>query len=259
LIWIGNNFCLVLILSAWTTAGAFQLQKDFIFLKEMPYSVRIKGQIRMTSTRLANEGQEMIPTRRSLLDRLKHWDDHESWRSFFETYWMLIYNTARAAGLTDPEAQDVVQETVIGVFKRMPEFQYKESGSFKSWLLQLTTWRIKDQLRRRNRDNALGKRLVEDAVGNAAVENVADPDGVALEKAWEEEWESTLMEAAVQRAKKKVDSKQFQLFDLYVVKKWPMSRITKTMGVNPGNVYLAKHRVGKLIQREAKLLREKPV
>jgi RNA polymerase sigma-70 factor (ECF subfamily) len=213
----------------------------------------------MISTHLAGEGRELIPTRRSLLDRLKHWDDHESWRTFFETYWMLIYNTARTAGLTDSEAQDVVQETVICVFKQMPEFQYKESGSFKSWLLQLTTWRIKDQLRRRHRDDVLGKRVIEDAAGTAAVESVADPDGVALEKAWEEEWESTLMEAAVQRTKKKVDSKQYQLFDLYVVKKWPMSRIIKTMRVNPGNVYLAKHRVGKLIRREVQLLRKKPV
>ena len=34
---------------------------------------------------------EFIPTRRSLLSRLKNWDDQDSWRDFFNTYWKLIY------------------------------------------------------------------------------------------------------------------------------------------------------------------------
>src|SRR5947207_15706720 len=93
---------------------------------------------------------ELIPTRRSLLSRLKNWDDQESWRVFFDTYWKLIYNMAKRAGLSDPEAQDVVQETVISVLKSMADFSYqKTNSSFKRWLLQLTSCRIADQLRRR--------------------------------------------------------------------------------------------------------------
>ena len=61
---------------------------------------------------------DSIPTRHSLLNRLKDWRDEASWREFFETYWELIYNVARKAGLNDAEAQDVVQETVIAVAKR---------------------------------------------------------------------------------------------------------------------------------------------
>ena len=81
---------------------------------------------------------DFIPTRQSLLSRLKDWDDHESWRVFFETYWKLIYNAAIKAGLADAEAQDVVQETVISVMKSMPGFEYDaQHGSFKGWLLRL--------------------------------------------------------------------------------------------------------------------------
>ena len=61
---------------------------------------------------------DFIPTRRSLLTRLKNWDDQESWRVFFDTYWKLIYGVAIEAGLTDTEAQEVVQETVITVAKK---------------------------------------------------------------------------------------------------------------------------------------------
>src|SRR5580700_7935799 len=84
-----------------------------------------------------------IPTRRSLLSRLKNWNDDESWKVFFETYWRLIYNTAVRAGLNDAQAQDVVQETVISVLKSISSFRYDPSkGTFKGWLLRLTQRRI---------------------------------------------------------------------------------------------------------------------
>ena len=42
--------------------------------------------------------EEFIPTRRSLLTRLKEWDDQESWQQFFDTYWRLIYSVALKSG-----------------------------------------------------------------------------------------------------------------------------------------------------------------
>jgi RNA polymerase sigma-70 factor (ECF subfamily) len=65
--------------------------------------------------------QVSIPTRQSLLARLKDWGDQESWREFFDTYWRLIHATARRAGLTEIEAQEVVQEVMIAVAKKMPD------------------------------------------------------------------------------------------------------------------------------------------
>jgi len=37
---------------------------------------------------------KFIPTRRSLLSRLKSWDNEDSWREFFNTYWRLLYGVA---------------------------------------------------------------------------------------------------------------------------------------------------------------------
>src|SRR2546421_7379071 len=94
--------------------------------------------------------EEFIPTRRSLLTRLKQWDDHESWRDFFNTYWKLVYGVAMKSGLSESEAQEVVQETVISVAKKMRDFKYDPAvGSFKGWLLYLTRCRIVDQFRKR--------------------------------------------------------------------------------------------------------------
>src|SRR5215472_1766187 len=100
--------------------------------------------------------RDSLPTRSTLLSRLRDLGDDASWRAFFDTYWRLIYNVARKAGLAEADAQDVVQETVIAVARRIPEFRYDPAkGSFKQWLLLITRRRIHDHLRRLYRSAAL--------------------------------------------------------------------------------------------------------
>src|SRR5690348_5068585 len=83
--------------------------------------------------------EDSLATWSSLVRRLRNTGDDVSWRAFFETYWRLIYNVARKSGLSDADAQDVVQETVIAVARRMPEYCYDPAkGSFKQWLLLIT-------------------------------------------------------------------------------------------------------------------------
>src|SRR6266446_48689 len=108
-------------------------------------------------------------TRQSLLSRLKDWDDHESWRDFFDTYWRLIYGLAVKSVPTNTEAEDVVQETLLAVAKEMPDFKYDPArGSFKGWLLEITRRRIANQVRRRLKHrHATAGPLVGEARGEA--------------------------------------------------------------------------------------------
>ena len=207
-----------------------------------------------------NETDELLPTRRTLLSRLKDWNDQENWRLFFDTYWRLIYNTALQGGLTDAEAQDAVQETVISVMKSLPTFRYDaQGGSFKSWLLQLTRWRILDQLKKRDIRLAGRKGQAETSARTATIERVADPSGPALEAVWDREWEANLLEAAVARVKQKVDPRQYQIFDLHVFKKWPVAKVARFLGITAARVYLTKHRIANLVRKEVTHLRDKPI
>lgn len=195
----------------------------------------------------------LIPTRQSLLSRLKDYEDNESWRDFFHTYWKLIYSMAIRSGLSETEAQEVVQETIIAVSKQMPDFKYdKTKGSFKSWLLQLTRWKIQDQLRRRQRDEQFVGPSSHEASSNGDVENVPDP--ASVDPTWEDEWQKNLVEAALQRLKTQAKPKQFQIFDLYVLKQWPIAKVTAALGVNFGQVYVAKHRLTAMLKKEIKAL-----
>jgi RNA polymerase sigma factor (sigma-70 family) len=207
-----------------------------------------------------NSDQEFLPTRQSLLSRLKNREDHESWRLFFDTYWRLIYKTAIRAGLADAEAQDVVQETILSVLKSMPNFEYDaEKGSFKSWLLRLTHWRILDQFSNREPAPCPSAQADQRPLEVVTLESLADPGGDGLETLWDEEWEKNLLEAAISRVKLKVDASQFQAFDLYVFKKWPVAKVARTLAISPARIYLVKHRINKLIKAEIARLRDHPI
>lgn len=201
---------------------------------------------------------EMIPTRESLLSRLKDSEDNDSWKTFFDTYSRLIYNTALKAGLTRAEAQDAVQETIISVMKSMPKFNYDPAkGSFKSWLMQLTSWRVTDQLRKRRHNVNRVHRPESSPTTTDTVHGLADPQPPQLETIWNEEWEKNLLAAAVQRVKNMVNPKQYQIFDLYVGQEKTVWEISRMLKINAGQVYLAKHRVTALVKKEICRLREK--
>ena len=197
----------------------------------------------------------LIATRRSLVDRLGNWDDQRRWQEFFDTYWKLIYSAARKSGLADAEAQEVVQETVITVAKNVDRLDYDPAvGSFKGWLLQITRWRIADQFRKRQPDAAARRLSSSDDPLTATIERVPDSRIVDLDALWEADWKDNLLEAAIARVKKKVDPKQFQIFDCYVRKEWPAQKVAERLRVSVGQVYLARHRVAALLKKEIKTL-----
>ena len=75
-------------------------------------------------TFMEKKSGEIIPTRESLLSRLKDWEDDESWREFFGIYRKLLFSFAVKAGLSEQESEEVVQETIISVAKTIKEFKY---------------------------------------------------------------------------------------------------------------------------------------
>jgi RNA polymerase sigma-70 factor (ECF subfamily) len=195
----------------------------------------------------------LIPTRYSLLSRLQNWDDQDSWKDFFDTYWRLIYSVALKSGLTESEAQDVVQETIISVAKNIQKFEPDPKlGSFKGWLRNITRWRIADQLKKRMQNTVVEEKM--QPLDMAVIPDVASENSELI---WEEEWQSNLLAAAIERVKRRVKEEHYQMFDFYVIKQWPVSKVAQRLGVSTARVYLAKHRVAALIRKEVRRLEKK--
>lgn len=199
---------------------------------------------------MSKNEDELVRTRATLLGRIKNWSDQTSWQEFFDIYWRLIYGVARKAGLSDAEAQDVVQETMVSVAKHMPAFKYDPAlGSFKAWLFNLTRWRIVDQMRKRG---PIVRRPEndEDPARTATIERIADPNSPDWAAICDADWAKTVLDAAMARVKYRLDPQKFQIFDFYVNRQWPAEKVAQTFKVNVNQVYLVKSRVTEMLRDE---------
>jgi RNA polymerase sigma-70 factor (ECF subfamily) len=197
---------------------------------------------------------DSLATRASLLGRIKNWEDARSWEEFTQTYSRLIRAVSLKAGLTESEAKDVEQETLLCVAKTIHEFESNpDRGTFKSWLLNLTRWRIADQFRKRA-PAAAQSAAPSDATSTrtSTVERVPGPEN--LDAAWESEWKKNILETALARVGRKVKPKHLQIFDLYAMRHWPAGKVARELGVTRVQVYLVNHRLTKLMKREVEYL-----
>jgi len=199
-------------------------------------------------------GEDSLATRASLLGRLKNWEDAKSWEEFTQTYSRLIRAVALKAGLTESEAKDVEQETLLCVAKSIHEFESNpERGTFKSWLLNLTRWRIADQFRRRSPDAGASAPPSDGSpTRTPTVERIPGPDNLDAE--WEIEWKRNIVETALARVGRKVKPKHLQIFDLYAMRHWPAGKVARELGVTRVQVYLVNHRLTQLMKREVEYL-----
>jgi RNA polymerase sigma factor (sigma-70 family) len=206
---------------------------------------------------MSASADDSLLTRGTLLSRLRNLDDQESWRTFFDLYWRLLYNVARKSGLDDVGAQEIVQETVIAVARQMPEFRYDPTrGTFRQWLLRITRRRIIDHLRRLYRQPPRAEVAPESLDENEEHAAAVTDQTSAIDAAWDDEWEKSTFDAALAQVRATINPRHFQVFDYCVLKEWPASKVAATLGLNAAQVYLAKHRVAQAMKRAVRRIND---
>ena len=195
---------------------------------------------------MADHTEDLIPTKATLLGRLKNSKDQASWQEFFETYSKLIYGVARKAGMNDEEAQDVLQATMDLVAQQMPTFRYDPRfGSFKGWLLNLTRLQIVSRsLKRRPASSRKNEK--------AAAE--PEPPARSVDGIWETAWQNNLKEAAITNVKRRLDPKKYQIYDFCVNKQWSFEKVASAFGVTEAEAREAVESIKEMIATEAKRL-----
>jgi RNA polymerase sigma-70 factor (ECF subfamily) len=151
----------------------------------------------------------------------------------------------------------VVQETIISVAQDIHKFERDRAlGSFKGWLRNIIRWRIADQLRKRTRASWGDASHAGEDLPRPDMAEIPDPADNTAESVWEEEWQSNLLNAAMEKIKPQVREEHYQIFDLYVIKQWPVRQVARTLRVNVGLIYLVKYRLSALLKKEIRRLEE---
>ena len=197
----------------------------------------------------ATDYQGSFLTSVTLLSALRDMRDHASWQHFHSIYRPMLLAVALRSGLREPEAQDVVQETIIEVAKEMPVFRYDRTrGRFKGWLLTIVRRRIANFWRskhyRHNGEQVPREQLMEPA----SLDTGAEP-GSDFERVWDEEWQQHALRVAEDHVKHEVEPVQYQAFQLHVIKGVAAGETARRLGIKLMEVYWAKYRIGKLMKK----------
>jgi RNA polymerase sigma-70 factor (ECF subfamily) len=79
----------------------------------------------------------------TLLERLRQPDNDGAWLRFVDLYTPMLYGYAIKRGVPVSEVPDLVQDVVVILIQRLPEFTYDPDRSFRRWLntLLMNKWR----------------------------------------------------------------------------------------------------------------------
>ena len=181
---------------------------------------------------------ELPQTRESLLIRLGHHSDR-AWAEFIGVYERALYRYCRANRLQDADAEDVTQEVLAALLKRIADWDPdRAKGSFRAWLFRVARNISVDLVSARARQ-AIGS---GDAGVNQMLAEIAEPDD-ARREALETEYRRALFQWAADRAKSEVQDVTWQSFQRTAVEGQRAEDVAAALGVPVGTVYTAKCRV----------------
>ena len=183
----------------------------------------------------------MNTTRASLLLRLKDRSDAAAWRDFQELYAPLLYRYARARGLSREDAEDVRDECIAVVARKIAAFEYyKAKGGFKNWLYRIASGKVIDLLRQRREKQA-------DSGQMAALPDPAPtPD-----EAWETNWRNQHLMYCVEQVRSHVSERNHEAFRLLSFEECSVEEVCARLDMTPEQVYQAKSRVLRLEKKSS--------
>lgn len=194
-----------------------------------------------------------LKTRKSLLSRLRNAPDDRDWQDFYNQYRQSILSFCRKRGLDEFAAADVLQETMVLLIRKLPEFEYNpDQGRFRNWLLKLVSGKIGDSYKRTKR-----ARLVSiEQQGETA--DFVGTSGDEIASTIEDLWQQALLEEALRRIKSdpRTKTETFMVFQSYVVKGGQIAEVAREFGMKENAVYQIKNRMMRRLTAEVSALEE---
>ena len=193
--------------------------------------------------------QESLHTRHTLLQKICDRHDDKAWEDFVYYYEKYIYVVCRRINLDHNEAEELVQQVLIKLWKKIPDFKLDKTKRFRSWLCQVARNTVIDHFRaKKRRENRLEKAF--DSEHWAYYKEDSLPEFEALA---EKEWENYLVSMALQNIKAKVSEKMFVVFlELQKGKKHKQISDEKEMPLN--SVYVYQKRMTAKLKEEVERL-----
>lgn len=175
----------------------------------------------------------MHTTSATLLERLRGPDDQEAWNRFVRLYAPLLQTWADRVCFDKQDADDLVQEVFALLVRKLPEFRFDPSRSFRGWLLTLVANKGRDRRRRRH-------------IATVPLEDVA-PDALAdaeeLSVFAEREYRQHLVNRALELMRAEFRPAHWQACWEHVANGKTAAVVAGELGISEASVYAATSRV----------------
>jgi RNA polymerase sigma-70 factor (ECF subfamily) len=187
-------------------------------------------------------------TSRTLLARLRNDPSNEAaWDEFVEHYGRHIYRWCRQWGLQDADAEDVAQEILLKLARKLRDFVYDPKSSFRGWLKTVAHHTWLDFINSQKRARAIANDQVWDLL--QSVEARED-----LIHKLEEAFDYELLEAAKVQVRLRVAPHTWEAFRLATIEGLPVAEVASNVRMQVAMVYVAKSKVQKMLQEEVRKL-----
>jgi RNA polymerase sigma-70 factor, ECF subfamily len=190
----------------------------------------------------------MSETSASLLDRLRLDPDAASWQRLVELYTPLIRGWLRRHTLPDQDADDVVQEVLSVVVRKLPQFERQpRTGAFRRWLRSITVNCLRDFWRAaQHRPRATG-----DSDFLQELDQLEDPNS-ALSRQWDAEHDRHVANRLLEMIRPDFEANTWQAFRRVALEGASPDQAAAELGVSVNAVFIAKSRVLGRLREEGK-------
>ena len=187
-------------------------------------------------------------TRASIFIRLQadgSMDRELGWQEFTEKYARVIAGFARNAGLRAQDADDVLQDVLLGFFRVSEQFEYDPAkGRFRGYLKRVTL----NAIRARHRRKRPSTFIKDDYDPPAEM-----PD---VDAAWDRQWTEQLLQRAMTEVRGSVEDRTWKAFELYGVRGVPAEQVAERLEMTPAAIRHAKMRLVKQVREIVDQLRD---
>ena len=106
---------------------------------------------------------DQYKTRQTLIQRMQETQDEQSWEEFLQAYQPYIQAIVRNMKISEHDADDIVQQVMLKVWKNIATIENDPNKRFRSWLSTVTANCVKDFVRKRKLDAARLEKAAQDS------------------------------------------------------------------------------------------------
>lgn len=163
----------------------------------------------------------------------------EDWQRLIATYAPLFYSWLNRAGIPIQDQDDLVQETLVAVFQKIPDFERRGRGAFRGWLRAI----VINQSRKYFRDSPHQVAFPIDEIAK---------DDSHLARQWDREHDEYLTASALKAVESEFAPETWKAFRAQVFDNLKPADVAVRLGVSLNSVLLSKSRVLKRLRMEVK-------